>query len=491
MSFEQQFKRIDDVLWKDAGVDTAIDFVEQTSWILFLKYIDDLERNRKIKAELDDKEYKEILDEKYRFSVWAIPKNEKGEIDYNKRRVNNDLIDFVNSELFPYLQKFANINTDIETIEYKIGEIFGHLKQRIESGKILAETLDIIDKMEFTTSQAKHEMSVLYENRLNQMGNAGRTGGSYYTPRPLIKTIVEVVDPTIGETVYDGATGSAGFLVEAFEHMKAGKEITPKESEILQKETFSGQELKTLPFIVGIMNMILHGIEAPNIVRKNTLSENVLDMTDKERVDVILANPPFGAKVEAENKKNFPIETGASELLFMQHFMAKLKAGGRAGIVIKNTFLSNGSTATSAEVQVRKKLLDKFNLDTVLDLPGGVFQGAGVKTVALFFTKGEATSKIWYYQLNLERNLGKGNPLSEVDLADFLKLRETKADSENSWTVNIEDIDTETYDLSVKNPNKNDEEVLRGVEDILKEMEELDGEGRAVLRGVKVLLNGA
>lgn len=479
MNFEQHFKRLDNILWKDAGVDTAIDFVEQTSWILFLKYIDDLEQNRKIEAGLLGKAYKQILEEKYRFSVWAVPKNEKGEIDYKKRRVNEDLIQFVNNELFPYLKNFSHISENPYTIEYKIGEIFGHLRQRIESGKVLADTLDVIDEMQFTTSESKHEMSVLYEDRLNQMGNAGRTGGSYYTPRPLITSIVNVVNPQIGETVYDGAAGSAGFLVEAFEHMKASKKLSPKDMEFLQKESLSGKELKTLPFVVSIMNMILHGIEAPNIVRMNTLSENVLDMTEKDRVNVVLANPPFGAKVVDSDKKNFSIETGASELLFMQHFMAKLKAHGRAGIVIKNTFLSNTDTAT---VGVRKKLLEKCNLHTILDLPSGVFQGAGVKTVVLFFTKGESTKKIWYYQLNLSRNLGKTDPLNANDLAEFETLQKTKAESENSWTVEVKDLDPGTLDLSVKNPHKKDGPEIRSVEDILEEMKSLDNNSEEILK---------
>jgi len=373
MDFEQQFKRFDDILRSESGCSTAIDYIEQTSWILFLKYLEDLETDRKIDAELTGKKYKPILDTKYRFSVWAIPKNDKGEIDYNKRRVNDDLIEFVDNELFPYLKEFKKAKASEYTIEYKIGEVFSQLKNKIESGKNLADILDTVDKMKFTTSEAKHEMSALYENRIAMMGNAGANGGEYYTPRPLIKVIVDVVNPKIGETVYDGAVGSAGFLVEAFEHMKNGKELTPKEMNVLQDETFSGKELKSLAYIIAIMNMVLHGIEAPNIQHANTLAENVLDMTEAQRKDVILANPPFGAKSGIkEIKDNFPIKTGASELMFLQHFMAKLKAGGRAGIVIKNTFLSNTDNATTA---VRKKLLEKFNLHTVLDLPGGVFQG--------------------------------------------------------------------------------------------------------------------
>jgi len=486
MDFEQQFKRIDDILRSDAGCSTPLDYIEQTSWILFLKYIDDLEQNRKIKAELTNKKYKAILEEKYSFSIWAIPKNGKGELDYNKRRVNEDLIDFVNNELFVYLKSFKNVEADVNTLEYKIGEVFDQLKNRIESGKNLADILDAVDKMKFTTSKAKHEMSALYENRIAMMGNAGKSGGEYYTPRPLIKTIVKIVDPKIGETVYDGAVGSAGFLVEAFEHMKKEKELSPKDMKILQEQTFSGKELKSLAYIIGIMNMILHGVEAPNIIHKNTLSENVLDMQESDRTNVVLANPPFGAKSGVkEIKDNFPIKTGASELMFLQHFMAKLKAGGRAGIVIKNTFLSNTDNATTA---VRKKLLEKFNLHTILDLPSGVFQGAGVKTVVLFFEKGVPTRDIWYYQLSLDRNLGKTNALNEKDLAEFVKLQKSKKDGDNSWIISVKNLDQETFDLSVKNPNTPEEAPLRSPKEIIKEIEQLDKKSKKILEGIKKVI---
>jgi type I restriction enzyme M protein len=247
-------------------------------------------------------------------------------------------------------------------------------------------------------------MSHLYEGKIQNMGNAGRNGGEYYTPRPLIKTIVKVVAPVIGQRIYDGAVGSAGFLCEAFEYLRNSKNLTTKDAEILQKKTFYGKEKKSLAYIIGTMNMILHGVEAPNIVHTNTLSENISDIQDKDRFDIVLANPPFGGKERAEVQQNFPIKTGETAFLFLQHFIKILKAGGRAGVIIKNTFLSN---TDNASVSLRKLLLESCNLHTVLDLPGGTFTGAGVKTVVLFFEKGAPTEKVWYYQLNLGRNLGK------------------------------------------------------------------------------------
>ncbi|MCB0540325.1 MAG: N-6 DNA methylase, partial [Bacteroidetes bacterium] len=246
----------------------------------------------------------------------------------------------------------------------------------------------------------------------------------------------------------------------------------------------------------GIMNMILHGVEAPNIIHTNTLAENLADIQEKDRYDVVLANPPFGGKERAEVQQNFPIKTGETASLFLQHFIKILKAGGKAGVVIKNTFLSNTDNAT---VAIRKTLLENCNLHTVLDLPGGTFTGAGVKTVVLFFEKGKPTQKVWFYQLNLDRNLGKTNPLNENDLAEFVELQKTFADSENSWTVNIADIapqgrdtsamgNTHSYDLSVKNPNKKEEVTLRPPQAILEEMKALDEESAEILNSILELI---
>lgn len=259
----------------------------------------------------------------------------------------------------------------------------------------------------------------------------------------------------------------------------------------LQKKTFYGKEKKSLAYIIGIMNMILHGVEAPNIIHTNTLAENLADIQEKDRYDVILANPPFGGKERAEVQQNFPIKTGETASLFLQHFIKILKAGGKAGVVIKNTFLSN---TDNASISLRKLLLENCNLHTVLDLPGGTFTGAGVKTVVLFFEKGSATKKVWFYQLNLNRNLGKTNSLNENDLADFVKLQKavtqspSKGDSENSWTINIKGIDQKTFDLSAKNPNKKEEAALRQPQEILEDMNALDKESADILNSILELI---
>jgi type I restriction enzyme M protein len=484
--FEQAFKNIDDVLWKEAGCATELDYTEQTSWILFLKYLDDLERANQQKAELAGKKYQPIIDAKHCWSAWAAPKRKDGSFDHDKALTGNDLIEYVDEKLFPYLKGFRTRAEGANTVEYKIGEIFSEIENKFRSGYSLRDALELVDGLSFRSQEQKHELSHLYEAKLRNMGNAGRNGGEYYTPRPLIRAIIHVIKPKIGERIYDGACGSAGFLCESFEYMTRDRNaLSTKDIKALQERTFYAKEKKSLAYVIGIMNMILHGIEAPNIVHTNTLAENISDIQDKDRFDVVLANPPFGGKERPEVQQNFPIKTGETAFLFLQHFIKSLKAGGRAGIVIKNTFLSN---TDNASVALRKELLENCSLQTVLDMPGGTFQGAGVKTVVLFFEKGAPTRKIWFYKLDPGRNLGKTNPLNDDDLKDFVALQAKFKDSENSWTIDVKNIDKATYDLSVKNPNKTDEIELRDPKDIVAEMAALDAEGAAILKNIEAML---
>ena len=483
--FEQAFKNIDDVLWKEAGCTTELDYTEQTSWLLFLKYLDGLEQDKADEAGLDRKKYTYILDKPYRWESWAAPKGKDGKLDHNKALSGDDLRDFVNQKLFPYLHSFKRKASGPNTIEYKIGEIFGEIKNKISSGYNLREIINHIDELQFRSQNEKHELSHLYETKIKNMGNAGRNGGEYYTPRPLIRAIIQVVKPRIGEKIYDGAVGSAGFLCEAFDYLKKKPNLKVAEFQKLQTRTFYGKEKKSLAYVIAIMNMILHGIEAPNILHTNTLTENLADIQEKDRYDVVLANPPFGGKERKEVQQNFPIRTGETAFLFLQHFIKMLKAGGRGGVVIKNTFLSN---ADNASVSLRKLLLESCNLYTVLDCPGGTFQGAGVKTVVLFFEKGSKTRKIWFYQLDPGRNLGKTNPLNDADLTEFVKLQKTFADSPKSWSVDAKSIDQTTFDLSVKNPYGSEEVKYRSPEEIMNEIAALDTESAKVLGNIRGML---
>ena len=495
--FEQAFRNIDDILRKEAGCTTELDYTEQSSWLLFLKYLDGLEQDRADEAALGGKKYTWLLDKPYRWETWAAPKGKDGQIDHNAALTGDDLRDFVSLKLFPYLHGFKQKATGPNTIEYKIGEIFGEIKNRIQSGYNLREIIDHIDELQFRSQTAKHELSHLYEAKIKNMGNAGRNGGEYYTPRPLIRAIVKVVAPRIGEKIYDGAAGSAGFLCEAFEYLKSHSKLTTKDLTTLQSRTFYGKEKKSLAYVIGIMNMILHGIEAPNIIHTNTLAENLADIQEKDRYDVVLANPPFGGKERKEVQQNFPIRTGETAFLFLQHFIKILKAGGRGGIVIKNTFLSN---TDNASVSLRKLLLESCNLHTVLDCPGGTFLGAGVKTVVLFFDKGAPTRKVWFYQLDPGRNMGKTNPLNDADLAEFIRLAASRTSAtgavaeegpvtKKSWNLDVRSLSAaEGFDLSVKNPDGGEEITHRSPQAIMDEIAALDAESAEVLKSIKALL---
>jgi type I restriction enzyme M protein len=483
--FEQAFKNIDDILWKEAGCTTELDYTEQTSWLLFLKYLHGLEQDKAMEAELDGKKYTFILDQPYRWEVWAVPKTGDGEIDHNKAMTGDDLRDFVDQKLMPYLHGFKQRASGPNTIEYKIGEIFSEINNKISSGYNLREIIIIMDDLRFRSQAEKYELSHLYEAKIQNMGNAGRNGGEYYTPRPLIRAMVQVVQPGIGESIYDGACGSAGFLCEAFDYLKTNNDLTTNDAEMLQECTFYGKEKKSLAYVIAIMNMILHGIEAPHILHTNTLTENLADIQEKDRFDVILANPPFGGKERKEVQQNFPIRTGETAFLFLQHFIKMLKAGGRAGVVIKNTFLSN---TDNASVSLRKLLLESCNLHSVLDCPGGTFLGAGVKTVVLFFEKGSPTRKVWYYQLDPGRSLGKTNPLNDEDLAEFVELQKNRVESPKSWSVKAASIDPTSFDLSVKNPNRGEEVVHRSPQEVMDEIVALDTESAEVLEIIRRML---
>jgi type I restriction enzyme M protein len=480
--FEQTFRSIDDVLRQEAGCTTELDYTEQSSWILFLKYLDDLEKERALRAELEDKAYGYIIDAAHRWSVWAAPKKKDGSFDHDTALTGDDLIAYVNDKLFPYLRNFKQRASSPDTIEYKIGEIFGEIKSKFNSGYTLRDVLELTDQLRFGSQAEKHELSDLYEAKIKRMGNAGRNGGEYYTPRPLIRTMIKVVAPKIGERIYDGAVGSAGFLCEAFGHLRPQAKSTD-DLEALQKRTFYGVEKKPLAYVIAIMNMILHGIEAPNIIHDNSLGRSLTDIQPRDQVDVILANPPFGGHERREVQQNFPIRSGETAYLFLQHFMRMLKPGGRAAVVIKDTFLSNGDAAP-----LRRELLANCDLHTVLDCPRGTFQGAGVKTVVLFFEKGRPTRETWYYQLDPGRSLGKTTALTDDDLVEFLSLQPGRETSEKSWTVKTDALDAASFDMSVKNPNRREEASHRAPEEIIAEMLALDEEIAGILSEIRALL---
>lgn len=456
---QQHINRITDILRRDDGISGAMHYTEQISWILFLKFLDDFEEGQRDAAELDGKEYKYILDHTFRWSNW---------IHRDKKMFSgDDLKDFVNKELFPYLKGFRNVDADYHSIKYKIGEIFFFLDNRIESGHTLREILDIIDGMNFQSQEDIFELSKIYEDLLQGMGNDGGNSGEFYTPRSIIKLIVDIVDPKVWQTVYDPAAGSCGFLIEAFNHIRPQVK-TDKELEFLGKHTFFWNEKAPLAYILGVMNMILHGVHNPNISKINTLTTNIRDIQDKDRYDIVLANPPFGGKEKEQIQQNFIFQTNATEMLFLQHIAKMIKVVGRTGIVVPEWVLFNTGEAFK---NIKKEILENYNLHTIISLPAWVFLPySGVKTNVIFFDKIGSTRDIWYYEIALGRTLTKNRPITYNDVKDITELQKTRALTPNSWIVKVEDI--RDYDLSAKNPNKAVEEALPSPSEILEKIEE-------------------
>jgi len=471
MSLQQKIDRITDILRRDDGISGAMHYTEQTSWVLFLKFLDDYESEKEDESVLSGKDYQPVLDEEHRWSNWACPKNEEGKLDINKARTGDDLTDYVNEKLFPYLKGFANTavtGNDKQSFAYKIGAIFQYLDNKVASGHTLREVLDIVDSLNFQSESDLFELSLVYEGLLQNMGDAGGYAGEFYTPRPVVRAMVQAIDPKPGETIYDAAAGSCGFLVEAFEHLRDKKnQLSTEQWDFIQRDTFFGYEKTSLAYVMGMMNMILHGIESPNLFRGNTLTQNIRDIQEKDRYKIILANPPFGGKEKSQIQQNFPIQSNATELLFLQHFMKTLKSGGKAAIVVPEGVLFQ---TNSAFKQVKQELLENFNLHTILSLPAGVFLPySGVKTNVLFFERSGGTSDIWYYECEPEQKLTKNKPITDKHLTEFVELYTSRKTTNRSWTVSASKL-AEDYDLSAKNPTKQKDAEHLAPRDILKQI---------------------
>ena len=455
---ESKINRITDILRRDDGISGAMHYTEQISWVLFLKFLTDLEESKAEDAELDGETYTYILDEKYRWQNWAVLKVD-GKKDIINSKSGDDLLDFVNKELFPYLKGFKSITENPKSIKYKIGAIFEFLDNRIANGHTLREVLDIIDEMDFHNQSDLFQLSLIYEKLLKDMGSDGGNSGEFYTPRPLIKVITDVVNPTIGQTIYDPAVGSCGFLIEAYNHIRytdvqnnKQRDLSTDQLKFLNEDTFFGNEKTPLSYVMGVMNMILHGVESPNISKSNTLTKDIRGLEEKDRFDCILANPPFGGKEKEQIQQNFPIKSNATELLFLQHMMNHLKLGGKCGVVIPEGVLFQTNNAFQS---VKKDLLERFNVHTILSLPSGVFLPySAVKTNVVFFDRVGSTNDIYYYEVNPAFKLTKNKPINIDHFAEFLDSWESRKITPDSWIVNINDI--KDFDISAKNPNKNE-----------------------------------
>ena len=466
---QQQINRITDILRRDDWISWAMHYTEQISWILFLKFIDDYEKENYEWALLDGKDYEFILDPKFRRDNRACPKTKDHKLDVNNALTWDDLKDFVNNELFPYLQSFKDTSKDYNTMKYKIGEIYYFIDNRIESWHTIREILDIVDLLSFQREDHLFQISTIYEHLLQWMGSDGWNAGEFYTPRPVIKAMTDTINPKIGQTIYDGASGSCWFLIEAFENLKK-QEKTTDDYYFLRNKTFYGNEKTPIAYIMGMMNMILHWISNPNLSKQNSLTQDVRSIEEKDRYDIILANPPFGGKEKEQIQANFPIKTNSTEMLFLQHFMKKLKTWWKAAIIVPEWVLFNTSQPFQ---KIKQELLENYNLHTICSLPAGVFLPySGVKTNIIYFDKQWTTKDIRYYEINPWRNLTKNSPLKYEEIQEFIDLFDSRKETENSWTVPVEDI--KDYDISAKNPHKNKAEEYRTPQEILENIDSND-----------------
>ena len=497
-NIQNKIDRITDILRRDDGISGAMHYTEQISWILFLKFLNDYEENKADAAELSGQDYEHVLRYDLRWDQWACPKDDKGN-RIKKASSGKDLMEFVNKTLFPYLKDFKFSSSDPNSIKYKIGAIFEYLDNRVASGHTLREILDIIDDLNFQSNDELFELSQIYENLLKSMGSDGGNSGEFYTPRAIIKAMVEAVDPKVGDTIYDGAVGSAGFLVEAFEYMTTKEKrskYSASEWKKIQTKTFYGREKTSLGYVMGMMNMILHGIESPNVYKENTLTEDIRKFQEKDRHSVILANPPFGGKEKKNIQQNFPVESNATEILFMQHFMKMLKLEGRAAIVVPEGVLFQTNSAFS---KVKRDLLEQYNVHTIVSLPSGVFLPySGVKTNILFFDRSGSTSEIWYYDVTPPYKLTKNKPIEYDHLKEFVELFQNpqKRNSKNSktgkkchdWTVSVSEI--KDYDISAKNPHKVKEVEHLAPKELIFSIKENEKRIKGFLNQIEDLING-
>jgi len=489
---ESKINRITDILRRDDGVSGAMMYTEQISWILFLKFLSDLEDSKADEALLNGQDYTYILDDKFKWSSWACP-HKNGKIDLINAKSGEDLLEFTNKELFPYFKGFKSLTQDPKSIKYKIGAIFEYLDNRIANGHTLREVLDIIDAMDFHNQADLFQLSLIYEKLLKDMGSDGGNSGEFYTPRPLIKVIADVVNPQIEQTVYDPAVGSCGFLIEAYNHIRyeniqenKQRELSTSQLKFLNEDTFFGNEKTPLSYVMGVMNMILHGVESPNISKTNTLTKDIRGLEEKERFDCILANPPFGGKENDSIQQNFPIKSNATELLFLQHMMNYLKLGGKCGVVIPEGVLFQTNKAFGA---VKQELLERFNVHTVLSLPAGTFLPySSVKTNVLFFDRNGSTSDIFYYEVNPPYKLTKNKPIRYEHFKEFLDIWEERTLTQNSWIVNVADI--KELDISAKNPNKNETIVHKSPIELVENIKENNEKINILMDEIEAILSG-
>lgn len=449
-SVDQAVKSICDIM-RRGNCAGAMQYVPELTWILFLRILDEKEHREEQEAEALGVQFRASLESPYRWRDWGSPPEALAEGQTNKRvelqnAPQNALFGFINTELLPHLKGLKN-RPDASARQKVISEIMtGVERVRIDTER---NFLDVLDKVHQLTTEAidpthVFTLSQVYEGLLLKMGEKGNDGGQFFTPRQVITAMVQVINPGVDDTVYDPSCGTGGFLAQSFEHIKAnlGSDATAEHLETLKQRTFYGREKENLVYPIALANLVLHGIDKPSLWHGNTLTgrETYGGLFDgaPQTFDVVLTNPPFGGKEGKEAQTNFDYKTSATQVLFLQHVIRSLREGGRCGIVLDEGLLFR--TNQDAFTKTKRKLLDECDLWCVVSLPAGVFTaaGAGVKTNLLFFTKGQRTRRIWYYDLT-DIKVRKKTPLTLKHFADFMRLLPERPDSELSWTVDMDE----------------------------------------------------
>ena len=441
MAIQNVIKNIQEIMRKDAGVDGDAQRLSQLVWMLFLKIFDDKE----IQYELVDSKYQSPLPEILRWRNWA--RNPEG-------MTGDELLDFINNKLFKQLKSLKyNQNDDPRGMIVK--EVFEDAYNYMKSGTLIRQVINKINEIDFNSQEDRHHFNEIYEHLLKQLQSAGNSG-EYYTPRPLTNFIVRMLDPKLGETILDPACGTGGFLISALEYIRSKGEVKTKKDENKLQSQIRGVELKPLPHLLAITNMILHDVEIPQQIRReDMLSHPLRDYGSKDKVDIIIANPPFGGSVKDGTEANFPADFRTKETadLFLVLFMTLLKNGGRVGIVLPDGSLFGEGVKS----RIKEKLLAECNMHTIVRLPPGVFQPyAGVNTNLVFFTKGQPTKEVWYYQMPLPEGLKqytKNRGITDAEFEPIAKWWKNKKVNDNAWKVSIKEIQERNWNLDFKNPN--------------------------------------
>ncbi len=494
------------ILRKDKGLNGDVDRLPLLTWVMFLKFLDDLESIHEQEAELDGKRYHPIIEAPYRWRDWAARAD---------GITGDELLAFINQDatvrpdgsggkgLFAYLRALAGEGEKGSQRDV-IANVFKGVQNRMVSGYLLRDILNKIDGIHFSASEEIHTLSHLYESMLREMRDAAGDAGEFYTPRPVVRFMVRVTDPSLGETVLDPACGTGGFLVEAFDHL-APQVKTPEQRRLLQQGTLFGQEAKPLPYMLAQMNLLLHGLEAPQIAYGNTLDRRIMEIGHGERVDVILTNPPFGGEEEVGIKANFPpnMQTSETALLFLQFIMRKLRVahapvpggkpkerGGRAAVVVPNgTLFGDGVCAV-----IKEELLKEFRLHTIVRLPQGVFAPyTDIPANLLFFERGGPTDTIWYYELPLpegRKKYSKTAPLQFKEFAPVLAWWNDRTEGPQAWKVTAADVVARGYNLDLKNPNAKAGLEHADPKELIASMRSHEGEVMRLLGEIEALVAG-